>query len=111
MTATVDFSAANNGPWKLRFNLTREGQPWDVEDYEARMQMRASAAADVAAAEFSTAVGTLRVDGTALVLDAPRGITLGIPAGAYVYDVLMTRGDETIRAIEGTITVKQGVTR
>ena len=32
-------------------------------------------------------------------------------AGSYDYDIILLRGTEAIRAAEGVVTVKQGVTR
>ena len=109
--AVVDFTVANTVDWSLVFNLTRDGEPWDVTGYSAKMQMRSTPDTRPAAATMTTEAGTLIAAGTTLTMDFPRGLAMGVPAGTYVYDCLLINGDEVTRAFVGTVTVEQGITR
>ncbi|MDX1729870.1 MAG: hypothetical protein R3184_01905 [Aurantimonas coralicida] len=111
MTATVNFSVANTTDWRLTLNLTRDGGDWDLSGYSARMQMRSPAASDTPAVELSTEAETIVLDGSTLRIAVPRALALGVPAGSYAYDIVLSDDLETVRAIAGTATVIQGVTR
>lgn len=112
MAATLNFTMANNVGRRIRVNMTLNGEPWDLSGYTAaRMQLRSPAASDVAVLTLTTAAGTLELDGTALVIDVPRGLALGVPPGTYDHDVLFFSDVETRRPLKGTVIVEQGVTR
>lgn len=115
MAATLNFSFANNVGRRIRVNMTLNGEPWDIAGsgyVSARMELRAPADNDVAALILNTEDGTLSFDGTALVIDIPRALALGVPAGAYPFDVLLFHPTaDARRPLAGVVTVEQGVTK
>lgn len=112
MAATLNFTLSNNVGRRIRVNMTLNGEPWDLSMYQsARMQLRSPAANDLAVLTLSTEAGTLAFDGSALVIDVPRGLALGVPPGSYEHDVLFFSESDTRRPLKGTVTVEQGVTR
>jgi|GEM_PF-5007079 len=116
--AVVDFTVPNNADWSLTFALVDDETElaFDLTGYSATMQLRSPPDADKAHATFSTESGTLIVSEDPaegeIELRVPAGLAYGIPAGSYNFDmILIGDGGDRIRAVVGTATVEQGVSR
>ena len=94
------------------FNLesTSSNAPTDLTGYSIEAQMRKHAGAKEPAAKFtstivSPAAGRIRVG-------LSTSDTAGLKPGRFVYDVLITDSvGEVTRVVEGSVLVREGVTR
>lgn len=115
MTATLNFSLANNVGRRLRINMTLDGDPWDIAatGYDrARLELRAPASNDRTSLVLTNETGTLVFDGSAIIIDIPPALASGLTPGAYDYDLILRHAtDRPRRPLKGVITVEQGVTR
>lgn len=84
------------------------GDVLDLEGYQAVSQIRKWYTSNTAAATFGTSINTTS---GAVALFMNQAQTASIPAGRYVYDVEITDGVETLRIMEGIVTVTPEVTR
>lgn len=89
--------------------LTNEnGDLIDLNGFVANSQIRRWYTSLTAVSTFTTSINTIS---SAIVLSLNSDQTSLIPAGRYVYDVEITDGLETLRIIEGIVTVTPEVTR
>lgn len=84
------------------------GDLLNLEGYTANSQIRRWYTSSNATATFTTSINTIS---SAIVLSLTANQTSAIPSGRYVYDVEITDGLETLRIIEGIVTVTPEVTR
>lgn len=122
ISVTVDYEAigtqhtleaVNNASWQQTFALVYQDQPFLLDEYDAKMQLRPSDDSDEVRLELSTDNGLLRKLQTGGRLQVLVGIDrmVGVPAGSYVYDLVLTAGGIALRLVYGTVVVTQGVTR
>lgn len=107
----VDMTLSNNADWRVTFNVTRQGAPFNMTGYAAKMQLRSADELDVPVASLGTADGTISISGDALSIAYPAAKARAVAAGDYLYDLLLIGNGETRRAFVGTVTVEQGLTR
>ena len=92
----------------LTINVTADdGSPTDLTDYTISSQIRKSYYTSTYTA-FTT--GKVNLTGE-ITLSLTPAQTSALKAGRYVYDVEMASSDETVRVIEGIVTVTPEVTR
>jgi len=92
----------------LTINVTADdGSPTDLTDYTISSQIRKSYYTSTYTA-FTT--GKVNLTGE-ITLSLTPTQTSALKAGRYVYDVEMASSDETVRVIEGIVTVTPEVTR
>jgi len=85
-----------------------DGQPFDLQYYEAAAQMRKSYASTTAY-DF---VCYHNDEGGQITLQMPKAITKDLEPGRYLYDIEITTVlDVTTRVVEGIVTVTPGITR
>lgn len=86
----------------------------NLTNYTARMQIRPSATSATITKELTTENGGIALGGTAgtVTLLIAAADTLGLAAGAYVYDLNLISPDTKInKPLYGTFTVRAAVTR
>ncbi len=118
MTAALDLAAANNATWSVPSValLDDAAAPLALPDgVQINMQLRAPAASSNIALGLSLADGRLAivdVDAATIRIEVAVAAMLNLAAGAYDYDVVVAYpSGRAIRAVAGTVTVAQGVTR
>ena len=94
--------------FNMTVNLTNDDlSAKDLTYYTVTSQMRKSYDATTA-----TSFTTAKVDATGVVtLSLPATETAAVKAGRYVYDVEIASSTETLRVLEGLVTVTPNVTR
>src|SRR5210317_157829 len=92
----------------LVVNLTNaDGSDKDLSDYTVAAQMRRSYYTNT-----YTAFTTSKVDLTGeITLSLTAAQTSAVKAGRYVYDIEISSADETVRVLEGIITVTPEATK
>ena len=92
----------------LELNLTNDdGSAKNLEIYTVSSQMRKRYEATTAT-DFTTA----KVDATGKVtISLTAAQTAAVKAGRYVYDIEIASSSETLRVLEGIVTVTPNVTR
>ena len=92
----------------LVVNLTNaDGSDKDLSDYTVAAQMRRSYYTNT-----YTAFTTSKVDLTGeITLSLTAAQTSAVKAGRYVYDIEISSDDETVRVLEGIITVTPEATK
>lgn len=92
----------------LTINVTADdGSPTDLTDYTISSQIRKSYYTNT-----YTELTTSKVNLTGeITLSLTPTQTSALKAGRYVYDVEMASSEETVRVIEGIVTVTPEVTR
>lgn len=102
----------------LRRTLTIQSQgatpePWDLDGYSARMQVRTAVEADEVTLELTTANGRLVVGtGGQLEMLVSAADTAALDAASYVYDLeVESPAGEVVRLLEGAFVVRRNVTR
>ena len=92
----------------LTINVTADdGSPTDLTDYTISSQIRKSYYTNTYT-DFTTS----KIDLTGeITLSLSPTQTSALKAGRYVYDVEMASSDETVRVMEGIVTVTPEVTR
>ncbi|MFE8033854.1 hypothetical protein [Thiohalocapsa marina] len=100
--------------WLLLLRYRSEPDaPVDLTGATARMQVRATYDAEVAIVSLTTENGRISIDGQAgeIALSIEAGATEELPAGLYVYDVEVVRGESVTRLLSGRAKVSPEVTR
>lgn len=94
--------------FSLTFNLTNDdGTGKILTDYTVTAQMRKSYYTNT-----NTAFTTAKVDGTGdITISLTAAQTSAIKAGRYVYDIEIASSIETLRVLEGIVTVTPEVTK
>ena len=92
----------------MELNLTNDdGSAKNLANYTVTSQMRKSYEATTAT-DFTTA----KVDATGKVtISLTAAQTAAVKAGRYVYDIEIASSSETLRVLEGIVTVTPNVTR
>lgn len=111
--ARIDFTFANNETWRRSFTVTRNGDPLNLTGATLRMAVaKPDQRADVVLhLKSGDGLSVVNAAGGEFQLVAAYNRVRAIPAGSYVYDLLIDLPDETLRPFAGTITVEQGITR
>lgn len=89
------------------------GEPIDLTNSSARMQIRPSVSSDTVLLELTTGNGRITLGGTAgtITLNLGATVTATMTKGG-VYDLeLVQSADEVDRFLEGTVTISKEVTR
>lgn len=84
------------------------GDLFNLDGYTANSQIRRWYSSSNTAAVFTTAINTAT---GSVILSLTANQTSAIPAGRYVYDVEISDGFDTLRIVEGIITITPEVTR
>lgn len=107
--ATVSNIVIDQGTtYSFTFNLTNaDGSAKDLSSYTVAAQLRKSYYTSTA-----TSFTTSTVDLTGeITISLTATQTAALKAGRYVYDIEIDDGSETIRVLEGIVTVTPEVTR
>ena len=107
--ATISNIVIDQGTtFSLELNLTNDdGSAKNLANYTVTSQMRISYEATTAT-DFTTA----KVDATGKVtISLTAAQTAAVKAGRYVYDIEIASSSETLRVLEGLVTVTPNVTR
>lgn len=108
MATTANLVIDQGTTFTTTINLTNDdGSEKDLTDYTVSSQIRKSYYTSTYTA-FSTSKADLAGEIT-LSLTATQ--TSALKAGRYVYDLEITSSEETVRVIEGIVTVTPEVTR
>lgn len=108
MATTANLVIDQGTTFTTTINLTNDdGTEKDLTDYTVSSQIRKSYYTNTYTA-FTTAKADLTGEIT-LSLTATQ--TSALKAGRYVYDLEITSSEETVRVIEGIVTVTPEVTR
>lgn len=93
--------------------LDAEGNPVDLTNYSARMQVRATAASASTLLSLTSAGGDISLGGTAgtITITVTATATAAVAAGCYVYDLELVDGATVYRILQGDFTVDAEVTR
>ena len=93
--------------FSLELNLTNDASAKNLANYTVTSQMRKS----YDAATF-TNFTTAKVDNTGKVtISLTAAETAALKSGRYVYDIEIASSSETLRVLEGIVTVTPNVTR
>jgi len=94
--------------FSLTFTLTNDDEtPKDLSDYTVSSQLRKSYYTNT-----STSFTVVKTDGTGeITISLTAAQTTDLKAGRYVYDVEISSAIETLRVLEGIITVTPEVTK
>lgn len=109
MAVKSNFVVDQGSVFHAEIFLTDENKaPFDLDGYQAASQIRKTYSSPSAIAVYDTTVNTAT---SSIVLHLAADVTSTIPQGRYVYDVEVTDGLETLRVLEGIVTVSPEVTR
>ncbi|HWW46538.1 MAG TPA: hypothetical protein VNZ94_01710 [Xanthobacteraceae bacterium] len=117
MTTHLDLSAANNATWTSDEIPLRDAAGAVLampEGVKVRMQLRQPADSVNVALDLSIGNGLSFVDQEAAIIRVEVSATRmrDIAPAAYAYDIIVEQPTgRVIRAVEGTVTIAQGVTR
>jgi hypothetical protein len=108
MATTANLVIDQGTTFTTTINLTNDdGSEKDLTDYTVSSQIRKSYYTST-----YTAFSTSKVDLTGeITLSLTATQTSALKAGRYVYDLEITSSEETVRVIEGIVTVTPEVTR
>lgn len=108
MATTANLVIDQGATFTTTINLTNDdGSEKDLTDYTVSSQIRKSYYTNT-----YTAFSTSKVDLTGeITLSLTATQTSALKAGRYVYDLEITSSEETVRVIEGIVTVTPEVTR
>jgi len=89
------------------------GDPVDLTNYTARMQVRSIVTSDTVAVELTTEDGRITLGGAlgTITLTIPATVTDDIEAGTYAYDLELVTGSTVTRLLMGSFIVRGEVTR
>jgi len=108
MAGTTNIVIDQGTTFDLTINVTADdGTPTDLTDYTITAQIRKSYYTSTYTA-FTTGKSNLAGE---ITLSLTPAQTSALKAGRYVYDVEMASSAETVRVIEGIVTVTPEVTR
>jgi len=99
--------------WDLSITYTDgDGDPIDLTDYSARMQVRQSYTSTDTVLDLTDGSG-ITLGGTAGTIDVQVGATAtaGVAALQYVYDLEVEESSVVTRVVQGSLTVTPEVTR
>ena len=108
MATTANLVIDQGTTFTTTINLTNDdGSEKDLSDYTVSSQIRKSYYTST-----YTAFSTSKVDlAGEITLSLTATQTSALKAGRYVYDLEITSSEETVRVIEGIVTVTPEVTR
>ncbi len=102
-------------PLEWVFEYLCDLYPVDISGYSAQMQVRpTSGSTGTPLVDISSEDGDIVIDGPAgkMELNIPKEVTVTVPVGEYVYDLLVTGPTGLVEElIFGFVTVKERVTK
>lgn len=108
ITGKRNLVANQNATFKLAFNVSTSGTPWNLTSYTGKMQVKQS---------YESTTSYLTV--TDMTMDSSGNVSFSvdadtmaaIPAGRWVYDLKLYAGNgDEYRLLEGKFVVNPGVT-
>lgn len=107
--ATVQNLVIDQGTtFTFTFDITNvDGTPKDLSDYTVTSQIRKSYYTNT---KVDVTTDTTPLEGE-VTISLTAEETSNLKAGRYVYDIEITSSDETLRVLEGIVTVTPEVTR
>ena len=111
MSATYNLTLEQATTFNFQFQIKNDSTPWNLTGYTGTMTVRPFAGAANTIFVATLANGYLAFDVLVgrVTVTFPASIT-NIPAGRYVYDLVLNSGEEITRILEGQFTVTPGVT-
>jgi hypothetical protein len=109
---TYDLTIYQGANWFQELEYEEDGEPVDIENYTARMQVKKSYNLPVEI-ELTTANSRIAiVDVNKIQLTLSNTLTAGLGAGRYLYDIeLVNNTNEVERILRGVFTVSPEVTK
>lgn len=111
MSATYNLTLSQATTFNFQFQIKNDSTPWNLTGYTGTMTVRPFTGATNTIFVATLANGYLDFDPLVgrVTVTFPAGIT-NVPAGRYVYDLVLDSGAEITRILEGQFTVTPGVT-
>jgi hypothetical protein len=111
MSATYNLTLSQATTFNFQFQIKNDSTPWNLTGYTGTMTVRPFAGATNTLFVATLANGYMEFDVLVgrITVTFPAGIT-DVPAGRYVYDLVLDSGEEITRILEGQFTVTPGVT-
>jgi len=109
--ATYNLTVDQGSDFSLSLKIKEDGAVKALTGYSARAHIRSRKTSNTLTASFTCTITSLQLGEVTLFLS--NATSKGIPAGVYYYDLeLYTSSDAlVVRLLEGTVTVRQEVTR
>ncbi len=111
MSAKYNLICDQATTFNFQFQIKNNTTPWDLTNYTATMTVRPFIGANSTTIVASTANGRIALQAqgrVVVVIDADD--TGNIPAGRYVYDLVLDSGGTITRVLEGKFVVTGAVT-
>lgn len=112
MSAKYNLVCEQNTTFNLQFTVKDADTPWNLTNYTVTMTVKPFVGSTGTTVTASTGNGYITLEGTQgrVIVTIPAGITAGIAAGRYVYDLVLNSGTVVTRILEGRFTVTGAVT-
>lgn len=112
MAAKKDLTLEKHAAFKEYVQITDDGKPVDLSGWGAAMQVRPIPESPLAILDLSTESGHIKVDDEGgVTITVAAGETGVLPAGVFVYDLVVHASRDAIRVCEGLFRIEEGVTR
>ena len=112
MSATFNLTLEQATTFNFQFQIKNDTTPWNLTGYTGTMTVRPFVGASTTTVVASTANGRMVLspgDGR-INVTVGSNITANIPAGRYVYDLVLDSGGTVTRLLEGKFVVTGAVT-
>ena len=112
MSAKYNLTCDQATTFNFQFQILNNQTPWDLTNYIGVMTVRPFVGASTTTVVASTSNGymSLQSGQGRIVVNIPATITENIPAGRYVYDLVLDSGGEVTRILEAKFIVTGAVT-
>ena len=112
MSAKYNLTCDQATTFNFQFQILNNQTPWDLTNYIGVMTVRPFVGASTTTVVASTSNGymSLQSGQGRIVVNIPATVTENIPAGRYVYDLVLDSGGEVTRILEGKFVVTGAVT-
>lgn len=112
MAVKKDLTLEKHAAFKEIITVTDDGKPVDLTGWDAALQVRAIPEAPLTILDLSTDSGHIEVDDLGQIgVVVPADQTGVLPAGVFVYDLVIYASRDAIRVCEGRFRIEEGVTR
>ena len=111
MSAKYNLICDQATTFNFQFQIKNDNTPWDLTNYTATMTVRPFVGANTTTVVASTANGRIALQAQGrVVVELDAETTGNIPAGRYVYDLVLDSGGVITRILEGKFVVTGAVT-
>jgi hypothetical protein len=111
MSAKYNITCEQAATFNFQFQIKNGTVPWDLTNYTGTMTVRPFIGSETTTLVASTANGRMTLNSSGFVTVTVDATTTGnIPAGRYVYDLILDSSGTVTRALEGKFVVTGAVT-